>query len=42
MMEEKLTKAEAEKSMLREDDFNITTSSSESYKFPSDRSSDKG
>lgn len=35
MMEEKLTKAEAEKSMLREDDFNITTSSSESYKFPS-------
>lgn len=34
-MEDKLTKAEAEKSMLREDDFNITTASSESYKFPS-------
>ncbi len=33
-MEEKLTKAEAEKSMLKEEDFNVTVSSSESYRFP--------
>lgn len=33
-MEEKLTKSEAAKATLKEDDFNITLSSSESYKFP--------
>lgn len=33
-MEEKLTRAEAEKSMLKEEDFNVTVSSSESYRFP--------
>lgn len=33
-MEEKLTKAEAAKSMLKEDDFNINVTSSESYDFP--------
>ena len=33
-MEEKLTKAEAAKSTLKEDDFNINIASSESYKFP--------
>lgn len=33
-MEEKLTRAEAEKSMLKEEDFNVTVSSSESYQFP--------
>lgn len=33
-MEEKLTKAEAAKSTLKEDDFNINVTSSESYKFP--------
>ena len=32
-MEEKLSKAEAAKSMLKEDDFNVTTTS-ESYRFP--------
>ena len=32
-MEEKLSKAEAAKSMLRDDDFNVTTTS-QSYKFP--------
>lgn len=33
-MEEKLTKAEAAKSTLKEGDFNINVTSSESYKFP--------
>ncbi len=33
-MEEKLTKAEAEKSTLKNEDFNITITSSESYQFP--------
>lgn len=33
-MEEKLTKAEAEKSALKDEDFNITITSSESYQFP--------
>ena len=33
--EEKLTSSEAAKSMLREDDFNVTVSSAEEYVFPS-------
>lgn len=33
-VEEKLTKAEAEKSTLKDEDFNITMTSSESYQFP--------
>ena len=33
-MEEKLTKAEAAKSTLKEDDFNIQITSAEAYKFP--------